>query len=321
VKALEHDPEEVRVVTRADVAAAAARIEGRVRRTPVAEPGAGAFGIEAPLALKLELLQHTGSFKARGALNRILANDVPGTGVIAASGGNHGLGVAYAAKAVGVPAEIFIPDTSPQTKIDGVRALGATVEIVSGYYAEALTSSHARAQETGALVVHAYDQHEVVAGQGTVGLELSEQAPNLDTVLVAVGGAGLIGGIASWYEGGTRVVGVEPERCPTLHTALERGEPVDVEVGGVAADALGAARAGRHGFAAATRFVERVVLVPDEAIVDAQRRLWHETRLIAEPGGAAALAALLAGAYEPSPDERIGVIVCGANTEPGSITA
>ena len=321
MKALEHDPAEVRVVTRADVAAAAERIEGRVRRTPVAEPGPGAFGIEAPLALKLELFQHTGSFKARGALNRILANDVPGTGVIAASGGNHGLGVAYAAKTVGVPAEIFIPDTSPQTKIDGVRALGAKVEIVSGYYAEALSASRARSRETGALVVHAYDQHEVVAGQGTVGLELSEQAPDLDTVLVAVGGAGLIGGIASWYEGRTRVVGVEPERCPTLHTALERGEPVDVEVGGVAADALGAARAGRHGFAAATRFVEGVVLVPDEAIVEAQHRLWRETRLIAEPGGAAALAALLAGAYEPDPDERIGVIVCGANTEPGSITA
>lgn len=316
---LDHDPSEIRTVTRDDVAAAAERIAGRVRRTPVVDPGPGTFGIDAALTLKLELLQHTGSFKARGALNRILANDPPGAGVIAASGGNHGLGVAYAARSVGVPAEIFIPDTSPQTKVDGIRALGATVQVVPGYFAEALAASHARAEETGALVVHAYDQHEVVAGQGTVGRELSEQAPDLDTVLVAVGGAGLIGGVSTWYDGGTRIVGVEPERCPTLHAALEAGEPVDVEVGGIAADALGAARAGHHGFAAARRFVDRVVLVPDETIAEAQRRLWSELHLVSEPGGATALAAMLAGAYTPEPGERVGVIVCGANTEPGSV--
>ncbi|HEX6207979.1 MAG TPA: pyridoxal-phosphate dependent enzyme, partial [Actinomycetota bacterium] len=230
-----------------------------MRRTPVFEPGTGSFGIDDPLVLKLEQLQHTGSFKPRGAFNRILANEVPKAGVIAASGGNHGLGVAFAAARLGVAAEIFIPDTSPETKIEGIRELGATVHVVPGYYAEALEASRSRAEETGALVVHAYDQPEVVAGQGTIGLELAEQAPDLDSVLVAVGGGGLIGGVCTWFGNDVRVIGVEPERCPTLHTAREVGEPVDVEVGGVAADALGAARAGRHGFEAARRYVERVV--------------------------------------------------------------
>jgi threonine dehydratase len=305
-------------VTRTDIEAAYARIRGYVRRTPVFEPGAGAFGVERSLILKLEQLQHTGSFKPRGAFNRILANEVPEAGVIAASGGNHGLGVAFAAARVGVAAEIFIPDTSPVTKIEGIRDLGATVHVVHGYYAEALQASRSQAEETGALVVHAYDQHEVVAGQGTVGLELSQKAPDLDTVLVAVGGAGLIGGISTWYGGATRVIGVEPELCPTLHTALERGEPVDVEVGGIAADALGAARAGRHGFAAARRFVERV-LVPEEAIERARSLLWHDARIAAEPGGATALAALLSGAYVPEADERMGVLICGANADPATL--
>lgn len=290
-----------------------------MRRTPVFEPGAGAFGVEAALVLKLEQLQHTGSFKPRGAFNRILANEVPEGGVIAASGGNHGLGVAFAAARVGVAAEIFIPDTSPETKIEGIRDLGARVHVVPGYYAEALEASRSRAEEAGALVVHAYDQHEVVAGQGTVGLELSEQAPDLDTVLVAVGGAGLIGGISTWFGGATRVMGVEPELCPTLHTALERGEPVDVEVGGVAADALGAARAGRHGFAAAKRFVERVVLVSDEAIERARSLLWHDAKIASEPGGATALAALISGAYVPAAGERLGVLICGANADPATL--
>lgn len=239
--------------------------------------------------------------------------------MIAASGGNHGLGVAFAASRLGVAAEVFIPDTSPETKIEGIRELGATVHVVSGYYAEALEASRSRAEETGALVVHAYDQHEVVAGQGTIGLELSEQAPDLDTVLVAVGGGGLIGGVCTWFGNEVRVIGVEPERCPTLHTALEAGEPVDVEVGGVAADALGAARAGRHGFEAARRYVEQVVLVPDESIERARHVLWQDAKIAAEPGGATALAALLTGAYEPGSDERIGVIVCGANADPATL--
>ena len=306
-------------MARTDIEAAHERIREYVRKTPVFEPGPGAFGIERPLILKLEQLQHTGSFKPRGAFNRILANEVPEAGVIAASGGNHGLGVAFAAARVGVPAEIFIPDTSPETKIEGIRELGATVHVVPGYYAEALEASRSRAEETGALVVHAYDQPEVVAGQGTVGLELQEQAPDVDTVLVAVGGAGLIGGISTWFGGDVRVVGVEPELCPTLHTALERGEPVDVEVGGVAADALGAARAGRHGFAAARRFVDRVVLVPDEAIEWARSRLWLDAKIASEPGGATALAALLSGAYEPGPEQRLGVLVCGANADPATL--
>jgi threonine dehydratase len=306
-------------ISRADIESALDRIHRHVRRTPVLAPGPGAFGARSPLTLKLELLQHTGSFKPRGAFNRILSNEVPEAGVLAASGGNHGLGVAFAASRLGIPAEIFLPDTSPASKVQGIRALGATVWVVPGYYSEALAASRERAEESGALEIHAYDMLEVLAGQGTIGLELSDQAPDLDTVLVAVGGAGLIGGIASWYAGQTRVIGVEPERCPTLHASLAKGEPVDVEVGGVAADALGAARVGRHGFAAAERHVDRVILLPDEAIRAAQRRLWEEIRIVAEPGGAAALAALLSGAYEPDPDERVAVLVCGANTDPSAL--
>lgn len=309
----------LREVTRPDIEEAHERIRPHIRRTPalVAEPGA--LGSEAPLTLKLEFVQHTGSFKPRGAFNRILANDVPDAGVLAASGGSHGLAVAYAARRLRLPAEIYVPDTSPQFKIEGIRALGAAVHVVPGYYPEALEASRQREEESGALVVHGYDMAEVVTGQGTVGLELSEQAPDLDTVLVAVGGAGLIGGIATWYGGRTRVIGVESERCPTLHAALEAGEPVDVEVGGVAADALGAARAGRHGFAAASKWVDRVLLVSDQAIVDAQHALWREIKVVAEPGGATALAALTSGAYRPGPDERIGVLLCGANTDPASL--
>ena len=309
-----------RGVDRDDVRAARERIVGRVRLTPVVEPGPGALGLRAAVVLKLELLQHTGSFKPRGAFNRMLSADVPGAGVIAASGGNFGLAVAYAARELGHRAEVFVPATSPPVKADRIRAQGADVRIVPGYYADALEACERRADESGALFMHAYDQPEVVAGQGTIGAELSEQVPGVDTVLVAVGGGGLIGGIAAWFAGDVRVVGVEPEACPTLTRALAAGEPVDSPVGGVAADSLGPGRAGAIALAIARRHVDRVVLVPDEAIVEAQRRLWDGVRVIAEPGGAAALAALVEGAYVPEPDERLVVLVCGANTDPATIT-
>ena len=238
-----------------------------VRRTPVVELEPGAFGVPGRLALKLELLQHTGSFKPRGAFNRMLTAEIDDSGVLAASGGNFGLAVAYAAHRLGHPAEIFVPSTSPPMKIERIRAYGATVHVVDGFYAEAFAACEERAFDTGAAFLHPYDQPAVVAGQGTLAQELSEQAPALDTVIVAVGGGGLIGGIAAWFASDVRVIGVEPERCPTLTAALAAGEPVDVEVGGVAADALGAGRAGMIGLAIAQRHVERVVLVSDDDVI------------------------------------------------------
>jgi threonine dehydratase len=303
-----------------DIEAARERIAGRIRRTPVLHMEPGAFGVAGRLSLKLELLQHTGSFKPRGAFNRMLSAAVPEAGVIAASGGNFGLAVAYAAHALGHRAEIFVPETSPPIKAARISALGADVRLVPGYYDEALAASAERAAETGALVLHAFDQPEVVAGQGTIGVELSEQVPDADTVLVAVGGGGLIGGIAAWYEGRTRVVGVEPDQCPTMAEALRAGRPVTVELAGIAADALGARRCGEVALAVASRFVEHVLLVTDDAIRRAQRRLWEEVRLVAEPGGVAALAALLSGGYRPDPDERVVVLVCGANADPASLS-
>lgn len=306
-------------IGRAEIDAAAERIAGRVRRTPVIELEPDAFGAEGDLVLKLELMQHTGSFKPRGAFNRLLSAEVPPVGVIAASGGNFGLAVAHAARETGHPAEIFVPETSPAVKAQRIRDLGAEVRVIPGYYADALEACRVRAAETGALFMHAYDQPEVVAGQGTIGRELSEQVPGAETVLVAVGGGGLIAGIASWFAGDVRVIGVETERCPTLTEALRAGGPVDVEVGGVAADSLGSRRAGHIAYEVARRFVERVVLVPDDAIVDAQRALWSSCRLMAEPGGAAALAAVRSGAYRPRADERVVVLVCGANGDLSAI--
>ncbi len=306
-------------ITRFDIEAAAERITGHVRYTPVARLEPGAFGVPGIVTLKLELLQHTGSFKPRGAFSRMLSAEVDDSGVLAASGGNFGLGVAYAAHELGHHAEIFIPETSPQVKVDRIRALGAEVHVIPGYYADAYAACEERAFDTGAILMHAYDQEAVVAGQGTIGPELQMQVPDIETVLVAVGGAGLIGGIAAWFAGEARVVGVEPEACPTLHAALDAGEPVDVEVGGLAADALGAMRAGRIGYEIARRFVDHVALVSDEAIAEAQRRLWDECRVLAEPGGAASLAALLCGAYIPRPDERVVALICGGNTDPASV--
>lgn len=310
-----------RVIGRADIEAANRRIRPYVRRTPVLELGPGAFDLACRVTLKLELMQHTGSFKPRGAFNKILSSDVPDAGVIAASGGNFGLAVSFAARALGYRAEVFVPSNSPKVKAERIRALGGDVTVVEGWYDEALEASHGRAQETGALVMHAYDQPEVVAGQGTIGLELADQVHDADTVLVAIGGGGLIGGVAGWYEGRTRVVGVEPEASRSMAAALAAGEPVDVEYGGYAADSLGTRRAGEISFAIVSKYVERVVLVPDEAIRDAQRRLWREVRVFAEPGGAAALAALLAKVYVPEPDERVIVLVCGANGDLGVLSA
>lgn len=310
-----------RVIGRADIEAANRRIRPYVRRTPVLELGPGAFDLACRVTLKLELMQHTGSFKPRGAFNKILSSDVPDAGVIAASGGNFGLAVSFAARALGYRAEVFVPSNSPKVKAERIRALGGDVTVVEGWYDEALEASHGREQETGALVMHAYDQPEVVAGQGTIGLELADQVHDADTVLVAIGGGGLIGGVAGWYEGRTRVVGVEPEASRSMAAALAAGEPVDVEYGGYAADSLGTRRAGEISFAIVSKYVERVVLVPDEAIRDAQRRLWREVRVFAEPGGAAALAALLAKVYVPEPDERVIVLVCGANGDLGVLSA
>lgn len=306
---------------RADIEAASKRIANYVRTTPILHMESGAWGSDAHVTLKLELLQHTGSFKVRGAFNRILSNQVPETGVIAASGGNHGLAAAYVAQQLGHRAEIFVPEQCPPVKVARLHSYGAQVTQVGANYGEALVASQARAAETRALVVHAYDQPEVLAGQGTIGYELAQQAPEVDTVLVAVGGGGLIAGIAAWFEGNVRVIGVEPEAAPTLAAALEAGAPQDVAVGGVAVDSLGATRVGTRAFDVAQRFVERVVLVRDEQIRAAQRTVWNDLRLIAEPGGATAAAALLSGAYRPAAGERVCVVVCGSNADVQQIVA
>lgn len=308
------------MTARSEIEAAARRIAGHVRRTPVIDLAGGTFpDLAHPLTLKLECLQVTASFKPRGAFNRMLTAAVPASGVIAASGGNHGIAVAHAAKTLGHRAEIFVPEVISPAKVARLEELGAHVTVTGKVYGDALAASQKRAAETSALVLHAYDQPEILAGQATVAKEFAEQTPGLDTVLVAVGGGGLIGGMAAWYRGGTKLVGVEPATSRALHAALEAGQPVDVEVSGVAADSLGARRVGDLMFPLARQFVERVVLVDDAAIVAAQKALWRAVRVVAEPGGAAALAALLAGAYRPAPGERVGVLVCGANCDPGSV--
>lgn len=307
------------IPTRDEILGARDRIAGHVRVTPVIEPGHGAFGVDASLTMKLELLQHTGSFKPRGAFSKVLASDVPTSGVIAASGGNFGLAVAYAARELGHRAEIFVPSTSPVTKIDRVRRQGADVRVIEGYYDDAAAAARERAAETGALPMHPFDQPEVVAGQGTIGIELSDQVAKLDTVLVSVGGGGLVAGIAAWFAGDRRIVGVEPAGSHCLKSAIEAGAPVEVDVNSVAADSLGARRAGDIAVATARAYLDRVVLVPDEAIRDAQRAIWRELQLVAEPGGATALAALRCGAYLPERDESVAVVVCGANCDPAGV--
>jgi threonine dehydratase len=274
------------------------------------------FGLDSVrLWLKLELLQHTGSFKPRGAFTNLLMHEVPSAGVAAASGGNHGVATAYAARQLGKRARIFVPTVSSPTKIARIRGYGADLVITGERYADALAASEQWIAESGARAVHAYDQPETLLGQGTVGLEFEEQAPDLDTLLVAVGGGGLIGGIAAWYAGRVKIVGVEPEAAPTLWNALRAGKPVDSEAGGIAADSLAPKRVGELMFPIARKYVESVALVSDEAIVDAQRALWQSLRIAAEPGGAAAFAALLSKRYLPKAGERIGVLVCGGNTD------
>jgi len=286
-----------------------------IRRTPVVAVEAADFDIAAlPLTLKLELLQHAGSFKTRGAFANLLMRQVPAAGVVAASGGNHGVAVAYAAMRRKVPAKIFVPSVASPAKVACIRDYGANLAIEGDRYADALAASEAWVEKTGALPIHAFDQDETMTGQGTLGMELEAQAPNIDTLLVSVGGGGLIAGIAAWYAGRIKVVGVEPFAAPTLTKALAAGHPVDAEAGGVAADSLAPRRVGARSFPIAKAYVQNVVLVTDEAIVEAQRALWRVLRLVAEPGGAAAFAALLSGTYRPAAGERLGVVICGGNT-------
>ena len=304
-------------IDRARIAQAYERIRPHVRRTPVLEIDAAEFGLApAALTLKLEFLQRSGSFKTRGAFLNLLARGPGPAGVVAASGGNHGTAVAYAAMALGIPAHVFVPTVASPAKIERIRGYGAELVVSGALYADALAASEEWTLGTGALPVHAYDQAETLLGQGSIGLELEQQAPQLDTLLVAVGGGGLIGGIAAWYGGGgrTRVVGVEPVSAPTLTRALAVGRPVDAPAGGIAADSLAPRRVGALMFPLAQRFVERVVLVEDDAIRAAQDTLWDTIRVVAEPGGATPMAALLSGAYVPAPGERVGVLLCGANT-------
>jgi threonine dehydratase len=290
-------------------------IRPRIRRTPVLRVDLADFGLAArPVDLKLECLQYAGSFKARGAFANLLTRPVPAAGVVAASGGNHGAAVAFAAMRLGVPATIFVPRVTSPAKIERIRGYAADLVIGGDRYADALAASQIFAEERGALVVHAFDQPETLLGQGTLGQEIEADLPDLDTLLVAVGGGGLIGGIAAWFRGRIRIIAVEPDGCPTLWRALEAGHPVDAEAEGIAADSLGPKRVGELMFPFAQAFIERSVLVSDDEIGAAQRALWDNIRVATEPGGVAAFAALLSGRFTPAPDERVAVLLCGANT-------
>lgn len=306
------------MIFQADVRAAADRIQGRVRETPVIRVTLPSTGT---VWLKLEQLQHTGSFKARGATNRVLAaGELPSAGVLAASGGNHGLAVAHAAASRGVPATVFVPETAPEVKVARLRELGAEVRGVGTRYAQAFEAALTHAERTGALFCHAYDQPETCAGQGTLGTELLAQTGTaVDTILLAVGGGGLLAGVAAAVEGRARVVGVEPASIPTLHAALAEGAPVDVPVSGVAADSLGASRLGEISYAVASRTGAGSVLIDDADIVAARGLLWSQLRLAVEHGTAAALAALCTGAYRPADGERVAVVLCGGNTDPATL--
>lgn len=304
-------------VTRAAIVAAYPKISSLIRRTPVLQIDAVDLGLRAdlrPVSFKLEYLQHAGSFKARGASLNLSQGDTPQAGVVAASGGNHGAALAWAAKRAGVPCKIFVFSFTPQAKIDRIRSFDAEVEPVEGGFDDLMEATYAYRDSTGARMVHAYDEVGTLTGQGTCALEFMEQSQP-DTMLVAVGGGGLIGGIAAYLAGETKLVAVEPEAAPTLNMALEAGQPVRAPAGGIAADSLGPAQVGELMFPIAQDFVSSAVLVPDAAIADARRLLWDQARIVTEPGGATALAALLCGAYEPQPDEHVGVVLCGANTD------
>ncbi len=307
-------------ITRDRIEANERLVRPYIRTTPIFEVAGGDFGVGVDRILfKLELCQHTGSFKPRGAFTNLLTREVPKAGVVAASGGNHGLAVAYAAHRLGVPARIFVPTVSSPVKVARIRGYGAQLEVAGDRYDDALAASRRATAQSGAMEIHAYDSVETLLGQATLGLELERQAPDVETVLIAVGGGGLIGGAAAYFGrrvvgGALRVIGVEPETAPTLHDALAAGEPVDSPAGGIAADSLAPRRVGTLMFPIAQRFVERVVLVKDDAIRDAQKLLWDELRIAVEPGGAAAFAALTSGVYVPRPDEHVAVVLCGGNT-------
>ena len=303
-------------ITRERIQAAERVIRPHIRRTPILEVDGAEFGLDSiKIVLKLELFQHSGSFKARGAFTNMLTREVPAAGVVAASGGNHGAAVAFAAMKLGKRATIFVPSVASPAKLDRIRGYGAELVITGDRYAESLEASHAWTRQSGALPIHAYEGSETLSGQGTLGLELEEQDPHIDALLVAVGGGGLIGGIASWYQNRTKMVAVEPFAAPTLERALRVGKPVDAPAGGVAADSLAPRQVGQQMFPIAQLFVKEVVLVTDEEIVAAQKRLWDAVRVLAEPGGAAAFAALLSRRYKAEPGDRVGVIVCGGNTD------
>ncbi|EEE38148.1 threonine dehydratase [Rhodobacteraceae bacterium KLH11] len=301
---------------KSEISAARIRIDGYAQVTPVME--SRALGLDYPVALKLEHLQHTGSFKARGAFNTLLSSDVPTAGIVAASGGNHGAAAAFAAQALGYRAKIFVPELAGPSKIALIRQTGADLTVVPGEYANALSRAQAHEAETGAMQIHAYDAPGTVAGQGTCFAEWDAQGLQADTVLVAVGGGGLIAGALAWLQGARKVVAVEPETSCALNAALQAGEPVDVSVSGVAANALGARRIGSICFELAQGMPS--VLVTDKAITQAQQLLWQAHRILVEPAGATALAALLSGAYQPEPDERVAVLVCGGNISPDPLT-
>jgi threonine dehydratase len=303
------------VIDRPAIEKTHAVIRPYIRVTPVVEVDGRDFGLGPfSLAFKLEQLQHAGSFKTRGAFAHLLTRPTPVAGVVAASGGNHGAAVAYAARTMGVPAHIVVPSISSRAKVDRIRSYGATLTIAGDRYEDALAASQRWATQARARTIHAFDQAETLLGQGTVGLECAAQLPTLDTLLVAVGGGGLIGGIAAWFAGRVRVVGVEPVSAPTLTAALKAGRPVDAPAGGVAADSLAPRRVGELAFPILERYVDRVVLVHDADIVRAQQSLWDVARIVAEPGGAAALAALLSGECTPERGERVGVVISGANS-------
>jgi threonine dehydratase len=290
-------------------------IRPHVRHTPVLSVDLADFGTASnPVALKLECLQHSGSFKVRGAFANLLTQPIPAVGVVAASGGNHGAAVAYAAMRLGVPATIFLPSVTSPSKIERIRNYGANLVISGERYADALAASEQFVARKGGLAIHAFDQIETLLGQGTLGCEIDADLPDVDTLLVAVGGGGLIGGIAAWFRGRIRIIAVEPEGAPTLYCALAAGEPVDAQAEGIAADSLAPKRVGGIVFPIAQAFVERSILITDEDIRAAQLALWDKARVVAEPGGAAAFGALLSGKYVPTPDERVAVLICGANT-------
>lgn len=316
-------------IATADIEVAHRAISGHVRTTPIVWANGRDFGVTSfPLAFKLEQLQFAGSFKTRGAFANLLLRHIPRAGVVAASGGNHGAAVAYAARCLGHPARIFVPSVSSPAKIDRIRSYGATLCIAGERYADALTASDQWAMASRALSVHAFDQRETLLGQGTLARELSIQEPDIETVLVGVGGGGLIGGMAAWYQGRARIIGVEPRLAPTLTAALRAGRPVDAPAGGLAADSLAPRRVGEVVFPLAQAYVDRVILVEDADIARAQHALWDSLRIVAEPGGAAAFAALLTGSYQPGQNERVAVIISGGNTNavkfelrPGRCTA